>query len=1293
MLELIVKSFVLVLVSSCTLSLEVPRDADVRCDRPEACPADRTCLVELGLCVLKSSSCVAEVDRAYQPVADGNLCELDGAARAICRGGLCVASECGDGFVDAAAGEGCDLGLENEDLPDAACRTDCSARRCGDGVVDSVEACDDGNDTNEDGCKNDCTANVCGDGILNVGVEECDDANDTDQDHCTRGCRANVCGDGILNLATGGEACDDANDNPNDGCDACKRTRWAVEQVLGLGPAQGDAMRFGGNFGDLAVDRRSRLLVDAGALYVFEEEGGLLAPLTANLGMNGFAADGFGNVYYAYNGGYVRRWSSEDGSVTPIAGAAYTCQDADMAPVYCGDGGNATAAKFRGLWSVALDGMGNVYTGEEGAASGNGGRVRKISAATGLIDTLVGGGGDTADCVCPEQAKLANVYSVAWRNDVIVFTDVDHGDGALNRVRAVRLDVACDPTPPCGLDKGVVVTLAGGGTNVGGEHIAATDAELQYPARVAVSGAGDVFFVEYDGWRVRRVQLGDAGAPDHGHITTLATTVDDPIGVAASDDGTAYAADQDRLYRFAPPDYATEVIGRHWSDRDLVHDGGLALAARVSTSTLVVDSDGALLVGDGNGARLRRLVPGPLDQPSEATIHALVGDGDESGPVTGPAAEVGEIRFAGLAVHPTSGDIYFGDNKTSTIRRVRRPDPANSSTWVVEGVAGSGAEVFEPDHAPVAAADATFYELSDMAFDGDGRLYFVDNDGSSAGIVRRIDFVDPASPATWTVTTVAGGGSTSPGDGGPAQSAVLGYCYSLTIDRLDQVYVGVSGAVRRITFADPADATSGAIERVAGGGSDTGDGIAALSARIDSPWSLAFDGDDRLLISDTGSPRVRMVTFTDLGDAASGAIGTFAGVHGGWGLRGDGGPAASATVSGTYALAVDGDGNVYLGQQSWIRRVRGDDGTIDTIAGQLDSFHLSPLGTGYLVEPTALAKGTLAGQPVVLSTDAAHSPFTGQPRGKVRALDFIADRGTLLVGHPFSIYDNAGPTAWKSELVHKPSGVAFDPAGVVFVADVERDVLLGATIGSSGSPDDWTITLHAGALDSPGFADGALAAARFQDPTGLAFDAPRDLLYVADTGNHVVRVIDPAAGTVATLVGTPHERGNVADGFTAAQALLDAPEGVAVSAAGDLYVADTGNHRVLRVVAVAGEVDRDSPVETVIGDGLPSSAGAGAPARLFGVDSPRGLAFDDYGNLFITSRTAVREIGAGADGIADGRDTVGLVYGLPPRASFPELATNCLAAVLVTASAAQDELLAADTCQPMIVHLRRVPAP
>ncbi|HEY7372809.1 MAG TPA: SMP-30/gluconolactonase/LRE family protein, partial [Polyangia bacterium] len=168
-----------------------------------------------------------------------------------------------------------------------------------------------------------------------------------------------------------------------------------------------------------------------------------------------------------------------------------------------------------------------------------------------------------------------------------------------------------------------------------------------------------------------------------------------------------------------------------------------------------------------------------------------------------------------------------------------------------------------------------------------------------------------------------------------------------------------------------------------------------------------------------------------------------------------------------------------------------------------------------------------------------------------------------------------------------PVGVACDAAGVVYVADDRNHAI--RRIG----PDGATTTVAGSG--APGFRDGTGPEALFRNPRAIAAGAGGSL-YVADTGNNRIRKIAPD-GRVTTLAGAG--RAGFADG-PGARAAFDAPAGLAVDAAGIVFVADTGNHRIRRV-------QPDGSVTTLAGNGrgqiVDGSGGAGSTASFFFPDA------------------------------------------------------------------------------------------
>src|SRR5919206_443626 len=118
-------------------------------------------------------------------------------------------------------------------------------------------------------------------------------------------------------------------------------------------------------------------------------------------------------------------------------------------------------------------------------------------------------------------------------------------------------------------------------------------------------------------------------------------------------------------------------------------------------------------------------------------------------------------------------------------------------------------------------------------------------------------------------------------------------------------------------------------------------------------------------------------------------------------------------------------------------------------------------------------------------------------------------------------------------------------------------------------------------------------------------------LYIVDTGNHRVRKVD-TDGRISTVAGTG-TAGFSGDGGPATRARLNAPHGIASDAAGNLYVADPQNQRIRRIDASTGTIT------TVAGNGARGSGGDGGPATRAALDRPRDVAVDAGGNLYVAT--------------------------------------------------------------------------
>src|SRR5579872_5113173 len=271
------------------------------------------------------------------------------------------------------------------------------------------------------------------------------------------------------------------------------------------------------------------------------------------------------------------------------------------------------------------------------------------------------------------------------------------------------------------------------------------------------------------------------------------------------------------------------------------------------------------------------------------------------------------------------------------------------------------------------------------------------------------------------------------------------------------------------------------------------------------------------------------------------------------------------------------------------------------------------------VTPVAAGKASV-GDPARVAADGSGNVYFGSLHSVFR----VTPGGMLarIAGNGRAGYSGDGGPAGAAQLM-TPAGIAVDAAGNVYVAD--RDASVIRKISTDG-----TISTVAGTGTAGYNGDGqAGSQAQLNSPMGLALDAAGNLL-IADMQNHRIRKLS-TGGTITTIAGD----GNFAyagDGGPASNAELNGPEGVAVDAAGNVYIADTVNDRVREITsndgnigtvagtglsAVYGSIWDESGVSTTTGDnGAAASAAVVLPTDV-AVDRSGNLYIADYGNARI----------------------------------------------------------------------------
>lgn len=346
----------------------------------------------------------------------------------------------------------------------------------------------------------------------------------------------------------------------------------------------------------------------------------------------------------------------------------------------------------------------------------------------------------------------------------------------------------------------------------------------------------------------------------------------------------------------------------------------------------------------------------------------------------------------------------------------------------------------------------------------------------------------------------------------------------------------------------------------------TEDGIAATTAPLFLPFGVAIDAGGNLFIADSTNNRVRRVA------ASTQLISTVAG-DGTAGQTGDNGPATSAEVSMPTSVAIDGAGNLYIADSNndAVRMVNSA-GVITTIAGTLGTH-------GYSGDNGAATKALLDA-PDAIALDAVNGYLYIADTGNnvVRKVNLATGIITTFAGNNTAGYSGDGGQATNASL-NGPWGLSVDPTGQVYIADQNNNCI--RKVATNGAISTFAGT---GTLGYKGDG-GSATSAELDNPAATAID-PAGNVYIADSGNNVVRKVNAITGTIATIAGGSSQAFS-GDGGVATGAGLNGPYAMVLDGLGDLYISDLFHNRI-RVVRSANtilnypamRVDRVSATQT-----------------------------------------------------------------------------------------------------------------
>ena len=724
------------------------------------------------------------------------------------------------------------------------------------------------------------------------------------------------------------------------------------------------------------------------------------------------------------------------------------------------------------------------------------------------------------------------------------------------------------------------------------------------------------------------------GGPNN--LPAASSSIGTPPAIALDSHGNLYFADRysSRVFKVNPSGNLTVVAG----DGLFVAGDGLCgyngdgipatQAELCLPDGLFVDGSGNIFIADTGNARIREVVA------ATGIIQTVAGDGTAGYNGDGIPATQAELFSPDGVFVDGSGNIFIADSDNHRIREVV------AATGNIQTVAGDGTAGYNGDGIP--ATQAELNNGDGVFVDGSGNIFITDTGNER---IREV------VAATGDIQTVAGDGTGGyNGDGIPATQAELSGAQSVFVDGSGNIFIADAGNQRIREVA----AATGNIQTVAGDGSFgyNGDGIPATQAELNSPFGVFLDGSGNIYIADYSNNRIREVV------VATGSIQTVAG-NGFLSYSGDGFAAIDADLSSPAGIAVDSSQNVFISDEdnNVVREVVAATGDIQTVAGNGTPGFSGDGGLASQAELNTPAGLAVDGSGNVYVADANNNRVrvvnTGKSAITLAGVTIQPGNISTIAGNGTYGYSGDNGPALQAEIAiafgqleglgYLGGGVAVGSNGILYIADLGNNRIRALNTGTSPvtiagvtiAPGNISTVAGNGTAGFSGD-QGPATSAELNNPINVGVDASGNI-YVADSGNSVVRAINPGTSTI-TVAGVSIPGGDIAtvagngapgylgDRGPATQAELNLPTGVSVDSSGNIFISDSSNFVIREVGGSNGTLSGagTGTIITIAGDntlGFSGDGGGGINAEL---TDPVGIAVDSAGRVVFSDNEASR---------------------------------------------------------------------